>query len=524
LHRLALIVPLVILDACSGCGESNLSGRADAEADTSTEPDVEITEEPATDPLPEPVVDVTEIIEMDPVEEATDPGLELVGDCTTYEDAVFDTSHWVLTVGGSENEIPKDVITGHDGHIYVSATRFGGSPGQYLLLEIDAEGHVLGQTIWEDVIGNHAETSGQFHHSVTPLHDCGLLIASTTDEGAIGGLDVWLAKLDPGGTLLWQKALGGPGHDVNPSVVETRDGGILVAAMTESWARSYDTDLWLVKLDPAARIIWQECLGGFWDEYTFGSHKVVEAPDGTIFVTVNTRSFSGANDAWVVSLDPGGGILWQKSLGHGDIDDQLSAAALAFVDGYLYLAGSDAMTGATVDAAWIVKMRPAGSIVWSRSFGTDHSTQASSVIPRGDGGIIVSGTTRDESFEGIGYNAWVASLDPDGTIAWQKLIGEYQSVRSCFIARNLDGLVVTGEKDTSTSGPSPNDVMVSRFGLDGTFSGTCSWFRDADRVGPEMTTPMTITDIEPRVTDGVIVDAHSTFIDPDLTVTLRCPE
>ena len=103
--RLALVAPLVLLDACSGCGDSNLSGRADAEADTSPEPDVEIAEEPATDPVPDPVVDVTE---PDPDEEVADAGIDLVGDCTMYEDAVIDTSHWLLTIGSGESFATKD--------------------------------------------------------------------------------------------------------------------------------------------------------------------------------------------------------------------------------------------------------------------------------------------------------------------------------------------------------------------------------------------------------------------------------
>jgi len=522
LHRLALIVPILLLDACSGCGDSSLSGRADA--DTATEPAIDVTTEPRVDPvidpLPEPTIDVPE---MDPVEDPSDAGIDLVGDCTMYEDATIDTSHWMLMLGSEEYEYVSHVGVGHDGRIIVSMKQIASAPGRSLLIEIDGTGHVLAQTAWEGVIASSPDAGGQLTQSVLPLSDCGLLLAGTIQD-AIGGLDVWLAKLDPSGTLLWQKALGGPGHDTGPSIIETRDGGIVVAAATESWARSYDFDLWMVKLDSDANIVWQECMGGFWDEDMTGPGNLVEAPDGTIFVTVNTRSFSDTNDAWLVSLDARGHILWQKSLSTGDIDDNRSIHALAYIESHLILAGSEGGYGGSSDGAWIVKMRPAGSIVWEKSIGSGFSTSAYGVLPRGGGGYLIAGRTYHERVEDNLHQLWLASLDRDGGIDWQKELGnEYHDMETRAVVHE-DGIVIVGNHATSHIGPSQTDVIVARLGLDGSFSGTCAWISDGTLSGSGVTTPLTVTDVEARITDGVIVDAHSTFTDVDLPFTTVCPE
>jgi len=43
-----------------------------------------------------------------------------------------------------------------------------------------------------------------------------------------------------------------------------------------------------------------------------------------------TESTSEANVTWLVSLDAAGGILWQQSLGSGHFDDQRTVTSLAF--------------------------------------------------------------------------------------------------------------------------------------------------------------------------------------------------
>ncbi|MBW2262929.1 MAG: hypothetical protein JRG91_13210 [Deltaproteobacteria bacterium] len=519
--RLALIIPLTLLNACSGCSDSILTGRPDAEADSASEPDVEVPTEPAIDPLPEPVVDITE---LDSVEEATDAGFEPLPDCTVDEDAVIDTSHWVLTIGSEEYEHTKHVAVGHHGRIFVSVSQFSGHPGRFLLVEIDGTGAVLEQTIWEDVISSSTDAEGQVPHSALPLLDHGLLLAGTTQEGAIGGLDIWLAKLDACGTLLWQKALGGPGHDASSAVIETRDGGILVAAMTESWARSFDFDLWLVKLDSGANIVWQECMGGFSSEYFYSPTNLVEAPDGTIYMATFTRSISDAHVTWLVSLDATGRILWQKSLGSGDIDDQRTATSLAYVDDHLILGGTAGATSESCGGAWLVKMRPSGSIVWEKSYGSGFCTSAYGILPRADGGFIVSGRTRHDPAEEYLYELWLASLDPDGGIDWQREVGGEHNDGSGVAAMHEDGIVIVGRHSTSHTSSTLTDVLVARMSLDGAFSGTCAWVRDGTTTSIDLTTVTTITDFEARITDGVIVDAHSTFTDVDLPVTVRCSE
>lgn len=53
-------------------------------------------------------------------------------------------------------------------------------------------------------------------------------------SGAHGGTDVWVASITNSGGLEWQQPLGGTGKSIPIGLLQTEDGGLLVAAMTDS--------------------------------------------------------------------------------------------------------------------------------------------------------------------------------------------------------------------------------------------------------------------------------------------------
>jgi hypothetical protein len=83
-------------------------------------------------------------------------------------------------------------------------------------------------------------------------------------------------------------------------------------------------DYWVVKMSEVGNLIWQNNLGGSGFDWSFGC---TEVPDQTLVVTGLSNSTDGditgnhgGNDAWMVGLDPSGGLLWQKSIGGSNSD------------------------------------------------------------------------------------------------------------------------------------------------------------------------------------------------------------
>ena len=70
-------------------------------------------------------------------------------------------------------------------------------------------------------------------------------------------------------TIQWQKTFGGTQGDETEVVQQTTDGGYIVAGYSASSANGDVTganhgfaDYWIVKLNPAGIIVWQNTIGG----------------------------------------------------------------------------------------------------------------------------------------------------------------------------------------------------------------------------------------------------------------------
>ena len=68
--------------------------------------------------------------------------------------------------------------------------------------------------------------------SVVQTADGGYVMAGQTDSYGAGLADAYVVKLNASGGLQWTKTIGGTGNDWASSVVQTSDGGYIVAGFT----------------------------------------------------------------------------------------------------------------------------------------------------------------------------------------------------------------------------------------------------------------------------------------------------
>ncbi|MBW2262332.1 MAG: hypothetical protein JRG91_10200 [Deltaproteobacteria bacterium] len=442
-----------------------------------------------------------------------EPHLEGFGDCEPG--APVDTSHWILQAGGPDDEMALSAAEMVDGTIVVAGLTgsFSGDIDLWIL-RLDGEGSVLGQ--WTAL-----EVTEDLAPVVAALDDCGMVVAGVTEVDTSGGTDIWLARFDASGTVLWERNLGGPGDEHSPEVIQTADGDLLVTAVTESFSSS--ADMWLVKLDLEGGILWQEALGGDGDEQTAGRETLLEAPDGSIYILAQSSSFSSMEwDAWVIALDPDGAVRWQQAVGVSGTGST-TGSAIAMSGGDLYFAGQTDQSPHPTCAAWLVRMTTAGDVVWQRAYSAGGCDAATGVAPRAGGGVLVAGFTAPES-PSSEYDMWFASIDPDGTIAAQTKIGgtgELELGMSLFIHR--DAPLLLG-RHISGGGTGDHDLLLARLQPDGTLPGTCGLVTDVASTGEDSTAEVLETDVTPLETDGETRSVALTFGIADQPVELLCPE
>ena len=69
-----------------------------------------------------------------------------------------------------------------------------------------------------------------------------------------GAADLWVIKITPEGTLLWEKTMGGTSFDVGRSISKTQDNGFLILEAPEVpdgnlTFNKGQNDAWVLKID-----------------------------------------------------------------------------------------------------------------------------------------------------------------------------------------------------------------------------------------------------------------------------------
>ncbi|MFN6114700.1 MAG: T9SS type A sorting domain-containing protein [Flavobacteriales bacterium] len=235
----------------------------------------------------------------------------------------------------------------------------------------------------------------------------------------VGG-DVWLLRLSQTATILQQRLIGGPGVDGGGQLFQAADGGYFMLGGTTANGGDVsghhgENDLWLVKLDAGLNILWQRCYGGSGNEYG----KLISAADGGFFLVGATQSEDGdvplnrGNfDAWAMRISESGTVLWSRTYG-GTTDDRFRSAMLnsegqLICVGYSWSADGDIASNDGLADAWIARIDQSnGDLIEYVLFGGTGYESANEVIITPNGDLLIAGVTDTNDGDFTGYNGGV---------------------------------------------------------------------------------------------------------------------
>jgi hypothetical protein len=356
---------------------------------------------------------------------------------------------WARTFGGTAGDWSYAMTGTRDGGLAAAGRTESKGAGRedVWVVRIDGDGNRL----WDRAFGGAAADRAR---AIVETGDGGFVVAGATESKGAGEFDVWVLKLDARGELLWDRHFGGPGADWASAVVETRDGGYAVAAYTQDTLAT-PFDAWILKLDGRGKLLWERRFGGAAEEW---ASAIDETAAGGLAVAGHTESKgAGSADAWVLELDADGRLVRERTFGGADRDYATAIAATG--DGGLLVAGPTSSRGAGLVDAWVARLAPDGGVAWERTFGGTSDDWPRAVLPLAGGGFAVSGYTMSR---GAGeYDMWVFGLAADGTLAWEDSFGgpANEWARS-LVAMPDGGLAMSG--DTWSQGAGLSDVWVVR--------------------------------------------------------------
>jgi len=402
------------------------------------------------------------------------------------------------SVGGDNIDQISAVLPTDDGGALLAggSNSFSPTPLDGWLIKVDALGHVSWQLAYEDL---------DVATDVIDMGD-GYLVTAGRLGATVSALD--LVRVDDNGTLLWAKRIDDP-EGLGPSrLVKTDDGGFLVAGTRNITS---EADFFAIRFDAAGQVMWSNTYGAADND---AAYAAVATSDGGFLLVGETSSFGVTfTGTWVLKLDGGGAVEWQRVFDEGgnfygfvalespmggylvggaangnglllrltaggtvswaryydtgaDYDDLMAGAA--YGDGSFGLVGRTADGVSDVDL-WVMRVSDGGDVLWSRAIGGAADDSAGGLPPydragqpvavTADGGLLVAGKT--DTFA-VGYeDVWLLKLTKNGFIELDDGGGATsRALSGSFTSASLPGAATSRAPMSFPVAPADLDVVV----------------------------------------------------------------
>ncbi|HDH97834.1 MAG TPA: hypothetical protein ENF70_01700 [Deltaproteobacteria bacterium] len=437
-----------------------------------------------------------------------------------YNDAISSQQQWAYTYG---NE------SGHDYAYSIQQVKDGGyivagikNYSDLWILKLNSKG----QTEWQKTYGGpDSEGDVPYEHGfyIRQTIDGGYIVAGGTKSFGAGNYDFWVLKLDTTGAVEWQKTYGGAGYDYATSIQETGDGGYIVAGITQSFPETEPAKIWVLKLNADRTIGWENVYGV---SYTPMDVPEIQARSDGGYVLGTT-----VNDSLLLlELAGDGSIAWQKTYKEGDVSS-LNSLRITKDGGYIVAGWVNEIytpydidpLGGKWDGFWLLKLNSEGAIIWQKTYGEtqtddegyEYFEKAYSVEQTADGGYVVAGSksskTNCAGSRGIHDDIWILKLNSDGSIAWQKSYGGDCGEKAYSIVQTSDGgYAMAGYTDSFGAGGA--DAFILKIDPNGEIPA-CSAMGTSNAIvidtsanEPVMSVVVNSTDISPAASNASITD------------------
>ena len=368
------------------------------------------------------------------------------------------------TYGGPDDEQANSVIQTSDGGYALAGwtDSYGNDYYNFWLVKIDGQGNQL----WTQTYGASGDNEAS---SLVQTSDGGYVLAGFTNSTGAGVYSFWLVKTDSKGNMLWSKTYGGTGDSEAYDMIKTNDGGFLLAGYTTTPGIG-GRQILLVKTDSNGNMIWNQTYGGAGNNM---ANSIIQTNDGGYAIAGSTDySGAGGNDYFLVKVAADGSMKWSQT--YGGIGDDYAYSIVQSSDGGYALAGYSYSFSNGYNNFWLVKTDSNGNTLWSQTYDGASDSEASSMIQTTDDGYAVTGTILSNS----GEADWLVKTDTSGSVQWnQTYAGSGDSDATSLIQTSDGGYAMAGYTDASGAGG--YDFYLIKTTSTGTFSTSTGFSWDS---------------------------------------------
>ncbi|MFN8144542.1 MAG: T9SS type A sorting domain-containing protein [Bacteroidia bacterium] len=304
----------------------------------------------------------------------------------------------------------------------------------------------------------------------------------TSSFSSNGADDVFLAKFDSLGNVLWAKTMGGTDYDAASAISIDLNNNIYITGVFYSDSINFDnitlynrgiSNIFIAKFDPHGNVVWAKATENI--VRTSGNDIEIDL-NGNILITGECLDsvFVFAGDStfvphdphymqvFLIKLDSSGNLIWTKFI-EGSLNEDNSkitcdASGNCFI---LFLSrspsikiGTDSVQDYSNGGVYLLKLDPSGHLIWGKNAGGSGSCYNYDIVMDSNDNIYFSGSsTCDTLFFDSLYllnntsteNAFLAKYDSSGQVEWVKYFGGNNMDIATSIAINRDdGPTITG--------------------------------------------------------------------------------
>lgn len=279
-----------------------------------------------------------------------------------------------------------------------------------------------------------------------------------------------------------------------------------------SFGIQYEADVFIAKYDANGNVLWARAAGGYYGDRATGvaidasgNPYIVGTFNSRIQFGTTTLTGSGA-DMFVAKYNTNGVFQWAVNGGGSNNDVGsgigIDASGNIYATGYYLNSatfGSTSLTSNGNGDGYLVKLNSSGTVVWARTIGGTVFDAATALVVDRNNDITVTGyfcanapsMTGPYNLKSSGvYDAFIVKFDPNGTVVWNTSIGGNESeIPSAIKSDYNNNLIVLGNYNGSlvSSGISysnlgNSDIFMAKYNS----FGSRSWLIRAGGSGSDL--------------------------------------
>ncbi|MDX1942919.1 MAG: T9SS type A sorting domain-containing protein [Saprospiraceae bacterium] len=240
----------------------------------------------------------------------------------------------------------------------------------------------------------------------------------------------------------WEVSFGGTKEDQGKALLQTRDGGFLIAGFSESFGGDNDIDVYLIRTDVEGKIIWSQVYDEGFIEHAY---DVIETEDGGFLIVGDINTIGTQPSVYLLKVNENGKQEWSRQYGNAATSQRGEEVVKAVDGGYVIVGRTNETTSGKFDIL-LIKVTENGNEVWSKTYGGAKDDEGRAIVAF-QGGYVFTGISDNNLPGSFDRDIVVYKVNAQGDVLKFFRDSTIESEEAYDIIVTKDGgILVAGEK------------------------------------------------------------------------------